>query len=75
MFASPNSPAVIDALRKHPQGPQLLADLQRDPKLFASNPQIRSIIEQAKQDYTNNFRRGTRTGGIPSMDQLEAGMQ
>jgi hypothetical protein len=75
MFASPNSPAVIDALRKHPQGAQLLADLQRDPKLFASNAQIRSIIEQAKQDYTNNFRRGTRTGGIPSMDQLEAGMQ
>lgn len=75
MFATPDSPAVVDALRKHPQGAQLLADLQRDPKLFRTNPQIRSIIEQAKQDYITNFRRGTRTGGIPSMDQLEAGMQ
>lgn len=75
LFATPNSPAVVDALRKHPKGEQLLADLQRDPKLFMNNPQIRSIIEQAKQDYIANFRRGTRTGGIPSMDQLEAGMQ
>lgn len=76
MFASPNSPAVIDALRKHPQGAQLLADLQRDPKLFMSNPQIRTIIEQAKENYIANFRRGTRTGGgIPTMDQAEAGMQ
>jgi hypothetical protein len=76
MFASPNSPAVIDALRKHPQGAQLLADLQRDPKLFMSNPQIRTIIEQAKENYVTNFRRGTRTGGgIPTMDQAEAGMQ
>jgi len=76
MFASPNSPAVIDALRKHPQGAQLLADLQRDPKLFMSNPQIRTIIEQAKENYITNFRRGTRTGGgIPTMDQVEAGMQ
>ena len=49
--------------------------LKRDPQLFLTNPQIRSIIEQAKQDYTTNFRRNTRTGGIPSMDQLEAGMQ
>jgi hypothetical protein len=76
MFASPNSPAVVDALRKHPKGEQLLADLQRDPKLFMTNPQIRSIIEQAKENYVNNFRRGTRTGGgIPTMDQVEAGMQ
>jgi hypothetical protein len=76
MFASPNSPAVIDALRKHPQGAQLLADLQRDPKLFMANPQIRTIIDQAKENYIANFRRGTRTGGgIPTMDQAEAGMQ
>jgi len=76
MFSTPNSPAVIDALRKHPQGAQLLADLQRDPKLFMSNPQIRTIIEQAKENYITNFRRGTRTGGgIPTMDQVEAGMQ
>jgi hypothetical protein len=76
MFASPNSPAVVDALRKHPQGAQLLADLQRDPKLFMANPQIRTIIEQAKENYITNFRRGTRTGGgIPTMDQVEAGMQ
>jgi hypothetical protein len=76
MFASPNSPAVVDALRKHPQGAQLLADLQRDPKLFMSNPQIRTIIDQAKENYIANFRRGTRTGGgIPTMDQAEAGMQ
>jgi hypothetical protein len=75
LFAAPNSPAVVDALRRHPKGEQLLADLQRDPKLFMTNPQIRSIIEQAKQDYIANFRRGTRTGSIPSMDQLEAGMQ
>ena len=76
MFASPNSPAVVDALRKHPQGAQLLADLQRDPKLFMANPQIRTIIEQAKENYIANFRRGTRTGGgIPTMDQAEAGMQ
>jgi hypothetical protein len=76
MFSSPNSPAVIDALRKHPQGAQLLADLQRDPKLFMANPQIRTIIDQAKENYIANFRRGTRTGGgIPTMDQAEAGMQ
>jgi hypothetical protein len=60
--------------RKHPKGEQLVADLYRDPKLFNS-PQIRSIIEQAKEDYANNFRRGTRTNSIPSMDQLEAGMR
>jgi hypothetical protein len=41
-----------------------------------SNPQIRTIIEQAKENYVTNFRRGTRTGGgIPTMDQAEAGMQ
>ena len=75
LFAAPNSPAVIDALRRHPKGEQLLADLSRNPKLFMESSQIRSIIEKAKEDYVNNFRRGTRTGGIPSMDQLEAGMK
>ena len=75
LFATPNSPAVVNALRSHPKGEQLLADLKRDPQLFVTNPQIRSIIDQAKEDYIRRFRQGTRTGSIPSMDQLEAGMQ